>query len=218
MNRETVRQRIEQIGILPAIRLNSAEDALFAVEAIAASGLPVAEVTMTIPGACKVIEKLAAQHPDLVVGAGTVTDIEWARRCLDSGARFLSSPNLDREVVEFARKHEVVVFPGALTPTEIYDAWKAGSDFIKVYPCSAMGGPSYIRALGFPYPDIPLIASGGVTQQSVPDYIRAGAVAVGVGRDLVSPEAIRRRTPDWFHELTRRFLEMVDSARQPQEV
>jgi 2-dehydro-3-deoxyphosphogluconate aldolase/(4S)-4-hydroxy-2-oxoglutarate aldolase len=217
MNRETVRRRIQQFGILPAIRVASAEDAIFAVEAIQASGLPVAEVTMTIPGAVGVIEKLAAKHPDLVVGAGTVTDIEYAKRCLDAGARFLSSPNLNREVVEFARKHDVAVLPGALTPTEVYDAWKAGSDFVKVYPCSAMGGAGYIRALRFPLPRIPLIASGGVTQQSVPDYIRAGVAAVGIGRDLVSPEAIKRRTPDWFVVLTRRFIDLVETARQPQE-
>jgi len=218
MNRETVRQRIEQFGILPAIRVASAEDAIFAVEAIRSSGLPIAEVTLTIPGAVGVIEKLAATYPDLVVGAGTVTDIEYAKRCLDAGTRFLSSPNLNRKVVEFARKHDVVVFPGALTPTEVYDAWEAGSDFVKVYPCSAMGGPGYIRALSFPLPQIPLIASGGVTQQSVPDYIRAGVAAVGIGRDLVSPEAIKRRTSDWFIVLTRRFIDLVETARQPQEV
>lgn len=218
MNRATVRQRIEEFGILPAIRVASSEDAIFAVEAIQTAGLPVAEVTLTIPGAVGVIEHLAAKYPELVVGAGTVTNLEWAKRCLDAGSRFLSSPNLNRDVIEFAQRHDVVVFPGALTPTEIYDAWAAGSDFVKVYPCSAMGGPGYIRALRFPLPQIPLIASGGVTQQSVPDYIRAGAAAVGIGRDLVSPEAIRRRTPDWFLELTRRSLELVENARQPQAV
>ena len=164
------------------------------------------------------IEKLTAKYPDLVVGAGTVTNIEDAKRCLDAGTRFLSSPNLNREVVEFARKHDAAVFPGALTPTEVYDAWEAGSDFVKVYPCSAMGGADYIRALRYPLPQIPLIASGGVTQQSVQDYVRAGVAAVGVGRDLVSPEAIRRRTPHWFIELTRRFIDLVETARHPQEV
>ena len=217
MNRETVRQRIEQYGILPAIRVASAEDAIFAVEAIWASGLPLAEVTMTIPGGAGVIEQLASKHPGLVIGAGTVTDVECAKRCLDAGARFLSSPNLDREVVAFARKHDVAVIPGAMTPTEIHDAWKAGSDFVKVYPCSAMGGPNYIRAVRFPLPQVPLIASGGVSQQLVQDYIRAGAVAVGVGRDLVSPEAIKRHAAHWFIELTSRFIEIVNEARQPQE-
>jgi 2-dehydro-3-deoxyphosphogluconate aldolase / (4S)-4-hydroxy-2-oxoglutarate aldolase len=216
MNRETVRDRILQIGILPAIRLASAEDAEFAVEAIFAGGLPVAEVTMTIPGACAVIEKLASKHPDLIIGAGTVVNMETARRCLDAGSRFLSSPNLNLAVVDIARKHDVVVFPGALTPTEIVTAWEAGSDFVKVFPCSALGGADYIRALRAPLPQIPLIASGGVTEQTAGDFIVAGSSAVGIGRDLVSIEAIRRRKPEWFVELVRRFLQIVEDARHPE--
>jgi 2-dehydro-3-deoxyphosphogluconate aldolase/(4S)-4-hydroxy-2-oxoglutarate aldolase len=216
MNKETVRDRIEQIGILPAIRVASAEDAEFAVEAISAAGLPIAEVTMTIPGACGVIAKLASKHPELIIGAGTVVDLETARRCVDSGSRFLSSPNLKLEVVDFARTHDVVVIPGALTPTEIWAAWEAGSDFVKVFPCSALGGANYIRALTAPLPHIPLIASGGVTEQTAADFILAGSTAVGIGRDLVSLEAIRRRKPEWFVELVRRFLQIVEDARHPE--
>jgi 2-dehydro-3-deoxyphosphogluconate aldolase / (4S)-4-hydroxy-2-oxoglutarate aldolase len=216
MNKETVRNRIEQIGIVPAIRVASADDAEFAVESILAAGIPIAEVTMTVPGACAVIEKLAHKHSHLIIGAGTVVDMETARRCLGAGARFLSSPNLKVEIIDFARKNEVVVFPGALTPTEVWTAWEAGSDFVKVYPCSALGGANYIRALRAPLPQIPLIASGGVTEQTVADFIHAGCAAVGIGRDLVSPEAIRRRQPDWFHELSRRFLQTVETARHPE--
>jgi 2-dehydro-3-deoxyphosphogluconate aldolase/(4S)-4-hydroxy-2-oxoglutarate aldolase len=213
MNKETVRSRIEQIGIVPAIRLSSAEDALFAVEAVSASGIPIAEVTMTTPGAIEVISRLAGSRPDLIVGAGTIIDIETARRCLDAGAKFLTSPGLDIQVVDFAVKHDVVVFPGALTPTEIMTAWKAGSDFIKVFPCSLLGGASYIRTLKPPFPHIPFIASGGVTQSNTADFIQAGAMGVGIGRDLISPEAVRRREVDWIRELAGRLLQVVKDAR-----
>jgi 2-dehydro-3-deoxyphosphogluconate aldolase/(4S)-4-hydroxy-2-oxoglutarate aldolase len=213
MNKETIRRRIEEFGIVPAIRLFSPEDALFAVDAVSASGLPIAEVTMTTPGAIKVISELARSQPNLIVGAGTIVDIDVARRCLDAGAMFLTSPGLDLHVVEFAVKHNVVVFPGALTPSEVMAAWKAGSDFVKVFPCSVLGGVSYSRALRAPFPDIPLIASGGVTQTNTADFILAGAAAVGIGRDLISPEAVQRREANWIRELTRRFMQIVKDAR-----
>lgn len=213
MNKETVRTRIEQIGIVPAIRLSSAEDALFAVEAVSESGIPIAEVTMTTPGAVELISNLAHNKPDLIVGAGTIIDVETARRCLDAGAKFLTSPEVDIQVVEFAVKHNVVVFPGALTPSEVVTAWKAGSDFVKVFPCSLLGGPSYIRTLKSPFPQIRLIASGGVTQTNAADFILAGAVGVGIGRDLISPEAVQRRQLDWIRELSGRFLQIVGEAR-----
>ncbi len=213
MNKPTVRTRIDQIGIIPAIRLSSAEDALFAVEAISDSGIPIAEVTMTTPGAVEVISALARSRPELVVGAGTIVDIETAHRCLDAGAKFLTSPGLDVQIVEFAARQNVVVLPGALTPSEIMMASKAGSDFVKVFPCSLLGGASYIKALKSPFPDIPLIASGGVTQRNTADFILAAAAAVGIGRDLISPEAVKRREPDWIRELAGRFLQMVKDAR-----
>jgi len=187
---------------------------LFAIESVADSGIPIAEVTMTTPGALDVISTLARNRPELIVGAGTIADMETARRCLDAGAMFLTSTGLDLEVVEFALKQNVVVFPGALTPSEIMTAWKAGSDYVKVFPCSLLGGPSYIKALKSPFPDIRLIASGGVTERNTADFILAGAVAVGVGRDLISPEAVRRRERDWIRELARRFLQIVKDARR----
>lgn len=215
MNKEMVRARIRQVGIIPAIRFSSTEDAWFAVDAIAESGIPIVEVTMTIPGAVEMIRQLVKKDPELIVGAGTVDDVECARRCLDAGAQFLTSPGVDVEVVEFAVKQEVVVFPGVMTPSEILAAWKAGSDFVKVFPCSMLGGASYIRTLKSPFPDVPLIASGGVTQQTTVDFIQAGAVAVGIGRDLVYPEAVRRRDRDWILELGRRFVKIVNDARSP---
>ncbi len=213
MNKEIVRARIEQIGIVPAIRLRSAEDALFAVEAVSNSGIPVAEITMTTAGAIEVIAQLARKNPDLIVGAGTIFDLETARRCVDAGAVFLTSPGLDIEITEFAVKQDVVVFPGALTPSEIMAARKAGSDFVKVFPCSVLGGVSYIRALKAPFPNVPLIASGGVTQSNAADYIVAGATALGIGRDLIPPEAVKRREPQWIRELAGRFLQIVKDAR-----
>jgi 2-dehydro-3-deoxyphosphogluconate aldolase/(4S)-4-hydroxy-2-oxoglutarate aldolase len=213
MNKDTVRARIEQIGIIPAIRLHSATDALFAVEAVADSGIPLAEVTMTTPGALEVISELAHSRPELIVGAGTIVDMETAVRCLDAGAKFLTSPGLDIQLVEFAVKHDVVVFPGALTPSEIMAAWRAGSDFVKVFPCSLLGGPSYIKALKSPFPNIALIASGGVTQRNTAEFILAGAAGIGIGRDLINPEAVRRREADWIRELAGRFLQIVKDAR-----
>jgi len=216
MSRERVRSRIEQVGIIPAIRFSSTEDAWFAVEAIAETGIPIVEVTMTIPGAVEMIRELVKKDPELIVGAGTVDDVECARRCLDAGAQFLTSPGMDNQVVEFAVKQEVVVFPGAMTPSEVMAAWKAGADFVKVFPCSMLGGADYIKTLKSPFPNVPIIASGGVTQQTTVDFIQAGAVAVGIGRDLVYPEAVRRRDRDWILELGRRFVKIVNDARSPQ--
>jgi 2-dehydro-3-deoxyphosphogluconate aldolase/(4S)-4-hydroxy-2-oxoglutarate aldolase len=213
MNKDTVRNRIVEIGIVPAIRFSSAEDALFAAEAISGSGIPILEVTMTVPGALEVISELVRSNPELVVGAGTVSDVETARRCLDAGAVFLTTPGLDVSIVEFAKKENTVVFPGALTPSEIMVAWKAGSDFVKVFPCSVLGGPDYIKALAKPFPAIPLIASGGVNQQTAAAFIHAGAVALGIGRDLIHADAIQHRERGWIRELSWRYLKMVRDAR-----
>jgi 2-dehydro-3-deoxyphosphogluconate aldolase / (4S)-4-hydroxy-2-oxoglutarate aldolase len=213
LTKEQIRDRIKEVGIIPAVRVHSAEDALFATEAVTVSGIPIVEVTMTIPGAIDVIRELVKQNSELIVGAGTVLYLETARRCVDAGAAFLTSPGLDHEIVNFAVGRNVLAFPGALTPTEIMDAWKAGSDFVKIFPCFANGGPAYIRALKLSFPDIPLIASGGVDQQNAGDFILAGAAALGIGRHLIHPDAIKRRERGWIHELSRRYLAMVSQAR-----
>jgi 2-dehydro-3-deoxyphosphogluconate aldolase / (4S)-4-hydroxy-2-oxoglutarate aldolase len=213
MTKDQIRKRIEEIGIIPAIRVSTAEDALFAAEAVCHSGIPIVEVTMTVPGALDVISELVRSSSELVVGAGTLSGVETASRCLDAGAMFLTSPGLDLEIVEFALKKKVVVFPGAMTPSEIMAAWKAGADFVKVFPCAPLGGPAYIKALKRPFPTVPLIASGGVNQQTAADFIDAGAVAVGIGRDLIQPAAIERREGGWIRELSRRYLQMVGDAR-----
>jgi len=213
MTREAIRAAIAEIGIIPAVRLSSAEDARFASEAIYSSGIPIVEVTMTVPGAVAVIAQLAKQNSALIVGAGTVFDVETAQQCLDAGVAFLTTPGLDLEIVNFAVKHGTVVFPGAMTPGEVMAASKAGADFVKIFPCAQLGGPSYIRALKAPFPKVALIASGGVNQETASDFIRAGAVALGIGRDLIHPDAIRRREDGWIRELSRRYLSMVKQAR-----
>jgi 2-dehydro-3-deoxyphosphogluconate aldolase / (4S)-4-hydroxy-2-oxoglutarate aldolase len=213
MSREETRARIEEIGIIPAIRVSSSDDALFAAEAVAGGGIPIVEVTMTVPGALKVISALARSGNGVIVGAGTVMDVEAARHCLAAGAQFLTSTGLDVAVVEFAIKEDVVVFPGALTPTEVMTAWKTGSDFVKIFPCEQVGGAAYIRALKRPFPQIPLIASGGVHQQTAAEFILAGADALGVGSDLIPPKAIELRQPHRIHELARRFVHIVTEAR-----
>jgi 2-dehydro-3-deoxyphosphogluconate aldolase / (4S)-4-hydroxy-2-oxoglutarate aldolase len=213
MDREQVRARIEEIGIIPAIRVSSVEDARFAAEAVYRAGLPIAEITMTVPGAIDLIAGLVRDFPEMVVGAGTVLDLDTARRCLDAGAMFLTSTGLELSVVELAVKENAVTLPGALTPTEIITAWKAGADFVKVFPCAQLGGESYIRALKAALPQIKLVAAGGVLQQTAAHYIIAGASAIGVGKELITHEAIRMRKAEWILELARRFASIVNNAR-----
>jgi len=214
MNREEVRARIEEIGIIPAIRVSSPEDALFAAESVASGGIPIVELTMTVPGAIDVIAHLVRHAPELIVGAGTVWDTETARRCLDAGAKFLTSTGLDLKTVEFAAREKIVIFPGALTPTEVMMAWKSGVDFVKVFPCSQLGGAAYIQALKAPFPQVPLIASGGVNQQNVADFVLAGATAVGIGAHLIPKKAIELRQPRRIHELAVRLITIVQEARR----
>lgn len=213
MKKEEVQARIEEIGIVPAVRLSSAEDARFATEAVSHGGIPIVEICMTVPGAIEVISEVAKNSPEMIVGAGTLFDTETARRCLDAGARFLTSPGLDLGIVEFARKQDIVVLAGALTPTEVTTAWKAGSDFVKVFPCSQVGGDTYIKALSRPFPQVRLIAAGGVNQKTAVNFMLAGACAIGVGGQLIPSDAIQLRQEERIHELARRFLGFVKSAR-----
>jgi 2-dehydro-3-deoxyphosphogluconate aldolase / (4S)-4-hydroxy-2-oxoglutarate aldolase len=208
-----VRARIEEVGIIPAVRVSSAEDARFAAETVNRGGIPIAEITLTVPEALKVITGLTRSIPEMIVGAGTVLDIETAKGCLEAGAKFLTSPGLVLEVVEFAVKHDVVVFPGALTPTEVIAAWKAGADLVKIYPCGNVGSERYIRALRAPLPQVPLIASGGVNQQTALNFILAGAAALGIGGELIPSESVQQRREDRILELARRFKKLVKEAR-----
>jgi len=213
VTKEQVRAQIEEVGIIPAIRVSSAADAVFAAEAVRDAGIPIVEITMTVPGAVNVIRELARQDSGIIVGAGTVLYEETARRCVDAGAAFLTTTGLEIDIVRFAIGRNVLVFPGALTPTEVLAAHKSGCDFVKIFPCFANGGPAYIKALKLPFPEIPMIASGGVDQQNAADFILAGAVALGIGRHLVHPDAIKKRQHGWIQELSRRYLAMVAEAR-----
>lgn len=213
MNKQEIRDRIEHVGIIPAVRVSSTEDALFAAEAVSRGGIPIVEITATVPDAQQVIAHLVQNAPDVTVGAGGVSDMETARRSLDAGAAFLASDCLDPEIVDFAVREGIVVIPGTFTPSEVLRAWKLGPDFVKIVPCAQGGGDSYIRALKAMFPNVPLIAAGGVNQQTASGFLLAGAVALGIGTALIPREAIRMRQPDRIAELARRFIGFVSSAR-----
>jgi 2-dehydro-3-deoxyphosphogluconate aldolase/(4S)-4-hydroxy-2-oxoglutarate aldolase len=213
MKRDEVCDTIKRIGILPSIRVNTRELASFAAETVYSSGIPIVEITMTTPGALEVIDDLAKRHSDLAVGAGTVLDEGMARRCIQAGARFITSPGFIPDVVAYAMKKDTVVLPGALTPTEVIAAWTAGADFVKIFPTGLVGGVQYLRALKVPLPQIPLIASGGVNQLTASDFIIAGATAIGVGGELLPKEALHFRQEDRIRELAGRYLGMVRDAR-----
>jgi 2-dehydro-3-deoxyphosphogluconate aldolase / (4S)-4-hydroxy-2-oxoglutarate aldolase len=213
MDKNEVCGLIRDIGILPAIKVASVEDAHFATDAVCRGGIPIVEITMTVPGAVGLIAHLARYHHKVLIGAGTVLDTETARQCVDAGARFLTSPGFELELVEFAAKENLAVLPGALTPTEVIKAWKAGSDFIKVFPCAQVGGETYIKALKTALPQVPLIAAGGVNQQTAVDFILSGATAIGVGTELIPSEAIERRQSKRIRELALRFTGFVKEAR-----
>jgi len=217
MKKQEVCALIRDVGIIPAIRVSSAEEAHFAAEAIASGGIPIVEITMTVPDAVKLIAHLVHFHPHMLVGAGTILDAETARRCMDAGAGFLTAPGFDVKVVEFASKENLAVLPGALTPTEVVTAWKAGSDFVKVFPCAPVGGDRYIRAMKLALPQIPLIAAGGVNQQTAANFILSGATALGVGTELIPTEAIERRQAKRIRELALRFAGFVKEARRRME-
>ena len=177
MIKQQVRSRIEQIGIVPLARATTAEEALFAAEAVVTGGIPILEIPLTVPEAVQVISMVRRKSPDIVVGAGSVADIDSARKCLDAGATFLSSDGFDSETVAFAVRQDVVVIAGTLTPSEVTSAWKLGPDFIKIVPCGHVGGESYIRSLKAMFPTVRMIAAGGVNQRTAFDFIRAGATS-----------------------------------------
>jgi 2-dehydro-3-deoxyphosphogluconate aldolase/(4S)-4-hydroxy-2-oxoglutarate aldolase len=206
--------RIREVGLVPVVRAQSAEQAVQAVEAIRAGGVPILEITITVPGAVSVIEELAGRFADdVLVGAGTVLDAETARTCILAGAAFVVSPAVDGRTIECCRRHGVAVLPGALTPTEVLGAWTAGADMVKVFPAGNLGGPSYIKALKAPLPQVELVPTGGVSLDNAAAFIRAGAAALGVGADLVDLSALRAGQAATITERARRFMEAVRAAR-----
>jgi 2-dehydro-3-deoxyphosphogluconate aldolase / (4S)-4-hydroxy-2-oxoglutarate aldolase len=215
MNRTDVLERIREVGLIPVVRAESAALAMRAVEAIKAGGVNVLEVTMTVPGAIAVIEQLTkAFGAEALIGAGTVLDPETADKCLQAGARFIVSPALNEETIAFCRAQDVAIFPGALTPTEVVRAWNAGADAVKVFPAGAVGGASYLKALKAPLPQIELVPTGGVSLKTAADFIKAGAMALGVGADLVDIRALRDGHDEIITERARQYLEIVREARR----
>jgi 2-dehydro-3-deoxyphosphogluconate aldolase/(4S)-4-hydroxy-2-oxoglutarate aldolase len=214
MEKVWVLKRIEEVGIVPVVRASSSDEAVAVAEIIREGGLPVLEITMTVPGAIAVIAELSKRYGDeVLIGAGTVLDPETARSCIAAGAQFIISPALNTQTIELCKSQRIAIFPGALTPTEVVAAWDAGADAVKVFPCSAVGGASYLRALKAPLPEIKLVPTGGVSLATAKDFITAGAWALGVGADLVNLKAIKAGQSESVVAAARNYVAAVREAR-----
>jgi 2-dehydro-3-deoxyphosphogluconate aldolase / (4S)-4-hydroxy-2-oxoglutarate aldolase len=214
MNRAETVSRIIESGIIPVIRASSKEEALAVIDAIVAGGITTVEITMTVPGAVELIRTVSAGRDDLLIGAGSVLDPETARECIAAGAQFIVSPATNFDTILYCNESEIVVMPGALTPTEVVNAWDAGADFVKVFPADSVGGAKYLRSLKAPLPQIKLIPTGGVSQSTVADFIKAGAEAVGVGADLVDLKAVREGRAFDVTTAAKQYLAIVSEARK----
>ncbi len=215
MSKEQTLASILEIGIVPIVRAGSAEQALEAAKAICRGGIRVLEVTMTVPGALRVLEKVADEFGDqIALGAGTVLDPETARSCMLAGAKFLVSPSVSLGTIEICHRYSVVAMPGALTPTEVAAAWEAGADLVKIFPAGNVGGPSYIKALKAPLPQVLMVPTGGVSVGNAAEFFRAGASAVAVGDGIVGKKELAAGDYDSIEEKARRFLEVVTAARK----
>jgi 2-dehydro-3-deoxyphosphogluconate aldolase/(4S)-4-hydroxy-2-oxoglutarate aldolase len=216
MLKEDVLKQCREIGLVPVLRAESEDQALKLVAAVAAGGVTVMEVTMTVPGAIRVMRRLAEERPDMLIGAGTVLDPETARMCILEGAQFVVSPALNVKTIEMCHRYGIAVFPGALTPTEIITAWEAGADVVKVFPASALGGAKYLKSVKAPLPQVELIPTGGVSLATAREFLEAGAFALGVGADLVNPKAIIDGKPETITENAAKYLEIVKNFRGAQ--
>ncbi len=217
MEKSEVLQHIAEVGLVPVIRAESNEEAIRVIDAIEAGGVPLLEITMTVPGALSIIEAVRKRERSAVVGAGTVLDPETARACILAGAQFIVSPALNVATIEMCRRYSVAIICGALTPTEVVTAWSAGADVVKIFPCGAVGGASYIKALKAPFPQVALMPTGGVSLKTAADFIKAGSFALGVGSDLIDTKAILEE--DWntlataVSARTREYVKVVAEAR-----
>jgi len=214
MKREETRRLIEEIGIVPVIRASSAREARLAAEAVAKGGIPIVEITLTVPGAVQVIAELAKTMPEVLVGAGTVLNEGLARQCAEAGAQFLVTPGFAKNCVTVAHEFDLPIMSGALTPSEVMAAWESGVDFVKIFPCGNVGGPGYIKALRGPLPQVPLVPTGGVNLENAADYIRAGAVALGVGGELIPKEALQEEKVKLITELAKLYTEVIKNVRK----
>jgi 2-dehydro-3-deoxyphosphogluconate aldolase/(4S)-4-hydroxy-2-oxoglutarate aldolase len=215
MEKAKTSKKIIEIGVVPVVRAKSARQAMAAAEAVCAGGIPIVEVTMTVPGAVQVIADLAkSMGGDLLIGAGTVLDAESARQCLAAGAQFLVSPGFDLATIQLAQREGVLMMAGALTPTEVIVAWKAGSDMVKIFPAGAVGGAKYIKALKGPLPQIPMVPTGGVNLNTAAEFIRAGAAAIGVGGELISADALQSGNTRQITEAARQYVALIRETRE----
>jgi 2-dehydro-3-deoxyphosphogluconate aldolase/(4S)-4-hydroxy-2-oxoglutarate aldolase len=214
MQKSEVLNTLREIGLVPVLRAESEAQALALADAIAAGGVTVLEVTMTVPGAIQVMRQLAKARPDILIGAGTVLDPETARMCILEGAQFVVSPALNIKTIELCHRYGVAVLPGALTPTEIVTAWEAGADVVKVFPASSLGGAKYLKSVKAPLPQVELIPTGGVSLATAAEFLEAGAFALGVGADLVNLKAIAEGHPEIITESARKYLAIVRKFRE----
>jgi 2-dehydro-3-deoxyphosphogluconate aldolase/(4S)-4-hydroxy-2-oxoglutarate aldolase len=215
MTKETILSFIRDVGIVPVVRTTSAESAIRAIEAIYNGGIRAAEITMTVPGAVKALEKVAEKFGDkIVLGAGTVLDPETARICMLAGAEFFVTPALRVATIEMARRYSKVICPGAMTPTEVLTAWESGADIVKIFPAGNVGGAKYIKALKAPFPQIEMIPTGGVNLETAGEFLKAGACAVAVGGELVDAKLIKEGRFDQIEERARQYLAVIARARE----
>lgn len=213
---ETTQQFIERVGLIPVLRAKSVAQGRAVVDAMIAGGVTVVEVTMTVPGAIDLLRELRSEYgpKDLLLGSGTVTTADQAQATIDAGAEFVVSPSLHPDVIRVTKANKKISCPGALTPTEAITAWEAGADYVKIFPCSAVGGASYLKSLLAPFPHLKLIPTGGVTLQTAESFIKAGARALGVGSDLVNLAAIDAGKPETITETARAYLQVIAGARR----
>jgi 2-dehydro-3-deoxyphosphogluconate aldolase/(4S)-4-hydroxy-2-oxoglutarate aldolase len=206
--------KIKRLAIVPIVRTPDAQSALAAVEAVRDGGIDCVEITMTVANALRAIETIADRHGDnILLGAGTVLDPETARACMLAGAQFFVTPSLNHKTIEMARRYSRPIFPGGLTPTEILTAWEAGADGVKVFPCNAVGGAKYIKAVKAPFPHIDLIPTGGVNLETIADFLAAGSTAVGVGSELIDAQSVASGNYAVVTERARKFRDIAAKLR-----
>jgi 2-dehydro-3-deoxyphosphogluconate aldolase / (4S)-4-hydroxy-2-oxoglutarate aldolase len=212
---ESIQETIERVGLIPVLRAKSVVQGRAVVDAMIAGGVTIVEVTMTVPGAVDLLKELdKAYGSQLLLGSGTVTTADQAQATIDAGAEFVVSPSLHPEVIRVTKTNKKISCPGALTPTEAISAWNAGADYVKIFPCSAVGGASYLKSLLAPFPQLKIIPTGGVTLQTAEGFIKAGARALGVGGDLVNLAAIDAGHPETITETARAYLKVIADARK----
>ena len=212
---ETTQEIIERVGLIPVLRARSSGQAHAIVQAMLAGGVTVVEVTMTVPGAVDLIKELKQVYfGELLLGSGTVTTADEAQATIDAGAEFVVSPSLHPDVISVTKKNGKLSIPGALTPTEVITAWRAGSDFVKIFPCGTVGGAKYIKALKAPLPQVPMVPTGGVTLETAADFLRAGADALGIGGELISAAALKSGNVNAITDAAQQYVAIVRRARQ----